>query len=132
MAHDASSGDLTLVSVLKDLFADLSDLVKREARLARAEMTEALKSSLQAGMWMAVGGVLGLVAALVLIQAIIFGLASLGLGLGWASLIVAAALAAIAAGAFFYGRSLARGSIKPDRALRQINQDMAAVREQLT
>ena len=131
MAHDGSR-DLTLVSVLKDLFADLSDLVRKEVRLARAEMTESLKGGLQAGLWMGVAGVLGLVAALVLIQAIIFGLASLGLGLGWAALIVAVALAAAAAGAFFYGRSLVRGSLKPDRAIRQINRDVAAVREQLT
>ena len=129
MAHDDS---LTLVNVLKDLFADFSDLVKKEIRLARAEMTEAVKGGLQAGLWMAVGGVLALIAALVLLQAIIFGLASLGLGLGWAALIVAVALGALAAGAFFYGRSLTRGSIKPDRALRQINRDVAAVREQLT
>lgn len=129
MAHDDS---LTLVNVLKDLFADLSDLVKKEVRLARAEMTEAVKGGLQAGLWMAVGGVLAIIAALVLLQAIIFGLASLGLGLGWAALIVAVALGALAAGAFFYGRSLTRGSMKPDRALRQINRDVAAVREQLT
>lgn len=129
MAHDDS---LTLVNVLKDLFADLSDLVKKEVRLARAEMTEAVKGGLQAGLWMAVGGVLAFIAALVLLQAIIFGLASLGLGLGWAALIVAVALGALAAGAFFYGRSLTRGSLKPDRALRQINRDVAAVREQLT
>jgi hypothetical protein len=129
MARDDS---LTLVNVLKDLFADLSDLVKKEVRLARAEMTEAVKGGLQAGLWMGVGGVLAFIAALVLLQAIIFGLASLGLGLGWAALIVAVALGALAAIAFFYGRSLARGSLKPDRALRQINRDVAAVREQLT
>jgi len=129
MAHDDS---LTLVNVLKDLFADFSDLVKKEIRLARAEMTEAVKGGLQAGLWMAAGGVLAIIAALVLLQAIIFGLASLGLGLGWAALIVAVALGALAAGAFIYGRSLTRGSIKPDRALRQINRDVAAVREQLT
>lgn len=131
MAHDGSR-DLTLVSVLKDLFADFSDLVKKEVRLARAEMTESVKSGLQAGIWMAVAGVLAFVATLVLIQAIVFGLAALGLGVGWAALIVAVALAAIAAGAFFYGRSLARVSLTPDRALRQINRDVAAVREQLT
>ena len=129
MARDDS---LTLVNVLKDLFADLSDLVKKEVRLARAEMTEAVKGGLQAGLWMGVGGVLAFIAALVLLQAIIFGLASLGLGLGWAALIVAVALGALAAITFFYGRSLARGSLKPDRALRQINRDVAAVREQLT
>jgi hypothetical protein len=131
MASEAH-GDLTIASVLKDLFADLSDLVKKEVRLARAEMSEAVKSGLQAGVWMAAAGVLAFVTALLVIQAIVFGLASLGLGVGWASLIVAALLGAAAAGAFFYGRSLARGSLTPNRTMRQINRDITAVREQIT
>lgn len=124
--------DLTLVGALKDLFADLSDLVRKEIRLAKAELTDTVKGGLQAGMWMGVAGVLAFVAALLLIQALVFGIASLGVGPGWASLIVAVLLGAGAAGAFFYGRSLARGSLTPTRTLHQLNQDIAAVREQLT
>ena len=127
-----SLDDLTIVSALKDLFADLSDLVKKEVRLARAEVSETISNGLQAGIWMAAAGLLGLIALLVLIEAIIFGLASLGLGPAWASLIVALALAAAAAGAFFYGRSLMRAAAKPKRFVQQMNQDIAAVREQLT
>jgi VIT1/CCC1 family predicted Fe2+/Mn2+ transporter len=130
MTHETR--DLTLVSALKELFSDLSDLVKKELRLARAEMTESVKAGLQAGIWMAAAGVLGLIAALLVIQAIVFGLASLGLGVGWASLIVAVVLGIAAAAAFFYGRSLARDSLRADRTVRQINRDITAVREQLT
>jgi hypothetical protein len=50
---------------------------------------------------------------------------------GWASLIVGAVLGLLAAGAFFYGRSLA-GSLTPNRTMQQINRDITAVREQLT
>jgi len=124
--------DSALLKGLKDLFADLADLVKKEVRLARAEVTAAISSAVQAGIWMAAAGLLGLIAALLLIQAIVFGIASLGVGVGWASLIVAVVLAALAAGAFFYGRSLAKGSVAPKRTLRQVNQDIGAVREQLT
>ena len=131
MAYE-SGRDLTLVSALKEVFTDISDLLKKEVRLARAEMTEAVKSGLQAGIWMAAAGVLALIATLFLLQAIVFGLASLGLGVGWASLIVAAVLGAVAAVAFFYGRSLARGPMTPDRTMKQINKDITAVREQLT
>ena len=129
--RNEGSRDLTLVSALKDLFADLRDLIQKEVRLAKAEMGEAVAGGLKAGIWMAGAGLLALIAGLLLIQAIVVGLASLGLGIGWASLIVAVVLGAAAAGAFFYGRSLA-GSLTPKRTMRQVNQDVAAVREQLT
>ena len=121
-----------LVGAFKDLFRDLSDLVRKEARLARAEITEAIGSRLQAGIWMAAAGVAAFVALLFLLQAIVFGLAALGLGLGWSCLIVAVALAAAAAGAFLYGRSLARRPLSPTRTLRQVRQDVRAIQEELT
>ena len=124
--------DLALVGAVREAFADASDLFRKEMRLAKAELTHAISSGLRAGVWMAVAGVLGLVAALLLIQAIVFALASLGLGFGWASFVVALALTAVAAGAFFYGRSLARGARKPERTLRQVNRDITAAREQFT
>ena len=125
------SSELTLVATLKQLFADLSDLFTKEIRLARAEVTQTITDGLQAGIWMGVAGFLGVIALLLIIEAIVFALASLGMGPAWASLIVAAVLAAAAAGAFFYGRSLVK-SAKPERIVRQVNRDVAAVREQLT
>ncbi len=124
--------DSALLQSVKDLFSDLADLLQKEFRLARAEMTAALTGAVQAGVWMAAAGLLGLIAALFFLQAVVFGIASLGVGVGWASLIVAVLLAASAAGAFFYGRSLTKGSVAPKRTLRQINEDIGAVREQLT
>ena len=124
--------DSALLKALKDLFADVSDLLQKEIRLARAEVTAAISGKVQAGIWMAAAGLLGFIALLLLIQAIVFGIASLGLGVHWASLIVAVVLAAAAAGAFFYGRSLAQEPLAPNRTIRQIHEDIGAVREQLT
>jgi VIT1/CCC1 family predicted Fe2+/Mn2+ transporter len=126
------AGDQALVGALKDILSDASDLFRKEIRLARAEVARSLSNGLQAGIWMAAAGVIGFVAMLVLIQALIFGIASLGLGLGWASLIVAVLLAAAAAGAFFYGRSLTSRVQAPKRVVKQVNQDVTAVREQFT
>jgi len=131
MPRDASD-DLTLVSTLKHLFADLSDLIKKEVLLAKAEVTQMISSGLQAGIFMAAAGFLGFIALLLIIEALVFGLASLGMGPAWASLIVAAVIGLIAAGAFFYGRSLMKNAGKPKRTIKQVNQDIAAVREQLT
>ena len=124
--------DQALVSALKDIAADFSDLAKKEVRLAKAEIAKAASNGLQAGIWMAAAGIIGFVAALVLIQALVFGVASLGLGLGWASLLVGLALAAVAGGLFFYGRSLASRAGTPERTLNQVQRDIAAVREQFT
>lgn len=129
MAHEAIR-DTTLIKALGDLFTDLSDLVRKEVRLARVEMAEAVSSGVQAGVWMAAAGLLAFIVALLLVQAAIFAIASLGLALYWACLIVAAVLAAAAAGAFLYGRSLARG-VTPRRTLKQINRDIGTAREQL-
>jgi ABC-type multidrug transport system permease subunit len=124
--------DSPFVDMVSSLFRDLSDLFRKEIRLARAELTEKLMSRLQGVIWMAVAGVLGFVAFLLLLGAIVFGIASLGVPLHWSFLIVAVVVGAGAAGAFFYGRSAARESLMPEKTLRQVNEDVSAVREQMT
>lgn len=130
MAHEAIR-DSTMVKALGDLYTDISDLVSKEARLARAELKQALSSGVQAGIWMAVAGLLAWIVALLLVGAAVFAIAALGIAIYWSCLIVAAILAAAAAGAFFYGRSLARERLTPTRTLNQINRDIVTAREQL-
>jgi hypothetical protein len=123
--------DTPVVQATRDLLTDVSDLFRKELRLAQAEMRQAAVKAAQAGAWMAVAGIAALIVVLLLVQAAIFAIASLGLALHWATLIVAAILAAVAAAAFFYGRSLARDGLAPKRTVNQINRDIATVREQL-
>jgi len=123
-----SIADSSLVAALRDLVADVKDLFQKEMRLAKAEISEKVSGFAQAGIWMAATGLLGLMAFFLLLQAIVFGIASLGLAMHWSCLIVAVALAAIAAALFFYGRSLARSSLSPDRTLNQISQDLRTIR----
>ena len=130
MAHD-SIKDSPLVKATSDLLTDVSDLLRKELQLARAELSQVVSSGVQAGAWMAAAGILGFIVALLVIQAAVFAIASQGLALHWSSLIVAGILAAVAAAAFFYGRSLARGRLTPSRTIRQINRDIVTAREQL-
>ena len=97
MAYDSvrSSG---VMQSLGDFLADLSDLVQKEIRLAKAEVVERSTPSLQACIPMGVAAFLGLVAALLVVEAAVFAIASFGLALYWACLLVAAILAAAAAG----------------------------------
>jgi hypothetical protein len=119
-----------IVRAMTDLLADLSDLIQKEARLARAEVTAKLTSRLRGGVWMAVGGLLGLVAALFVLEGVVFALAHAGMPLHWACLLVAAVVAIAAAVAFHAGRSQGDGELAP-RTARQFDETLRTVREQL-
>jgi Phage integrase family/Putative Actinobacterial Holin-X, holin superfamily III len=98
MAHDLRNSGL--VQALTDLFADLADLLRKELQLAETEITEKIVARLRASVWMAVASALGLVAALLLVEAAVFAIASFGIPLHWSCLIVAGFLAVAAAAAF--------------------------------
>jgi type IV secretory pathway VirB2 component (pilin) len=121
-----------LVQAVTDLFADLADLLQKELRLAKTEITEKIVSRLRASVWMVVAGVLAIVAVLLLIEAAVFGIASFGIALHWSCLLVAAVLAAGAAAAFFQGRAAAQDELLPTRTAKQISQDIKIAKEQLT
>ena len=131
MAHDRlwNSG---LAQALTALFADLADLLQKELQLAKTEITEKITSRLRASVWMGVAGVVGMVAALLLVEAAVFAIASFGLALHWSCLLVAAVLAAGAAAAFYHGRSIAEDELLPTRTAKQISQDIKTAKEQLT
>ena len=122
----------TLTRSLSDVISDLSDLFQKEMRLARAEMSAKISTKLQAGVWMGAAGLLGLIALLVLIEALVFGIASFGIALHWSCLIVAAVLGAGAAVAFFRGRANAQEELTPSRTINQVKQDIAVTKEKLT
>src|SRR6266550_2176408 len=93
MAHDRllNSGR---TRALTDLLANLADLVRTEMQLAKAEVTEKIASGLRASVWMVAAVVLGLIAALLMVEAAVFAIASFGLALQWSCLLAAAVLAA--------------------------------------
>jgi ABC-type phosphate transport system auxiliary subunit len=131
MAHDRllNSG---LTRAVTDLLADLADLVRKEVQLAKAEVTEKIASGLRTSVWMVAAAVLGLIAVLLMVEAVVFAIASFGLALHWSCLLVAAVLAAGAAAAFYHARSLVEGDFLPTRTAKQVTQDIKTAQEQLT
>jgi hypothetical protein len=123
--------DATLIRAATDLLSDLSDLVRKEFRLARAELAQKLNERLHAAIWIAVAGFLGLTAVLLLVEGIVFALASAGLALHWSCFLVAVALTAIAALAYYLGRSGLSGDLAPTRSARQFNEAVRTATEQL-
>jgi hypothetical protein len=129
MANE-SLRDSGLVRAATDLFADLSDLIQKEIRLARAEIVHKLTLGVRGGVWMAVGGVLGFLAAIFLLEGVAFALVSAGLAAYWACFIVAAFLLAAATLAFLSGRSQAEAAFAP-RTVRQLGATLRTAKEQL-
>ena len=132
MAIQPIQDEPTIGRLVSDASRDISSLVQKEIQLAKAEITDKITSRLRASVWMVSAGFLGLIAALLVVEAAVFALASLGLELHWACLLVAAVLAAAGAAAFYHGRSVAETELLPTRSVRQITQDIKTAKEQLT
>jgi uncharacterized membrane protein len=121
-----------LTRTLADALGDFSDLVAKQIQLARAEITDNISNGILASIWLVVAGVLFLLAGVLVVEAAVFGLASTGIALHWACLMIAALLAATAGGILLYARSVARDTLTPARSIRQMNKDILAAKEHLT
>jgi hypothetical protein len=121
----------TLTRTLADVFGDFSDLVAKQIQLARAEITANISMGLLASIWLIVAAVLFLLAGVLVVEAAVFGIASTGVALHWACLMVAALLAVIGGGILLYARSVARDTFSPARSIRQVNKDILAAKEHL-
>jgi Putative Actinobacterial Holin-X, holin superfamily III len=129
MAEQYSS----LPNAFSRVITDLADLMQKELRLARAELSEKLSITIRAGVWMSVAAVLAILAALLVVQACVLGLSgATGIALHWSSLIVAALLAAGGGAAFAKGKADVPEQLAPDRAINQVKQDIAVAKEQFT
>lgn len=124
--------DATLPHAVSDVVTDLADLFQKELRLGRAEVSDKIATKLQAGAWISAAGVLALIAGVFALQAAVLGIASFGIPMHWASLIVAGVIAAIAVIAFLKGRSDAKEELAPSRTIKQVKRDISTVKEQLT
>jgi hypothetical protein len=122
----------TLPHALSDVISDLAELAQKELRLAKAEVSEKISMKLAGGIWLGVAAILALVAFFIMLQALIFLLASYGVPPYWACSMVAGAVALVAVAAFFKGRTDAQADLVPDRTLQQVKRDIATVKEHWT
>jgi hypothetical protein len=121
-----------LPRVLTDVIADVADLAQKELRLAQAELSSNLTSKLHAAVWMALGAAFGFVALILLMQALVFAIASYGIALHWSSLIVSGGLLVLAALFFSKGRADAQGDLLPSNTINEIKRDISLAKEQLS
>jgi VIT1/CCC1 family predicted Fe2+/Mn2+ transporter len=120
-----------LSRTLSEFLADFGDLVQKELRLVRAEVSEKIGARLQGVIWMAAGGVFALVAVLFFLSGVVFSLIALGFSPYLSCFLVAGLLAILAVILFSYGRTSLAKDLLPSRAVRQLNEDIKTVKEQL-
>lgn len=118
--------------LISDVMNHVSNLVRKEIDLARAELSENINRAAIA-IGLLVGAiVVALVALHVLAAALVAGIADLGLDPGWAALIVGVALSAAALGMVLKGvRDLKMTSLAPSRTMKNMRRDAGAVSDTL-
>jgi hypothetical protein len=123
--------DLSPAALISALFADLGDLVQKEIALAKAEVRSNVARKVEGAVWVAVAGVIFLVALLALVAGLVFLIARFGLAMHWSAFIVALGLALVGVGIFMGGRSKLNAGMAPERSMRQVRRDVATIREQV-
>jgi hypothetical protein len=123
--HDDSGRSLG--TLLRDLTHDVSDLVRSEIALARAETAEKVSQAGTAVASIAAGAVFGLAALIIVLQAVVIALAEV-MEPWLASAIVGVAVAALAWFMINKGQNdLKATSLMPERTVRNVRQDAQVV-----
>jgi hypothetical protein len=131
MAYDRVKNTV-LSHGITDVISDFVRLVKAELRLAQAEVAFTIREKMQAAIWLAFAGLFGLVALIFVGQGVVSLLIERGMQAPAANTIVA--LVGLVLTVFFVliGVSKAKKGVTPSRTVRQVKQDIHAVKEKLT
>jgi hypothetical protein len=124
----AGSPERTLGQLVADATRDLSEIVRAELALAKAELREDVKNGAMAGGLFGAAGYLGLLASITAVITVGYALTETGLPAWAAFLIVTVGLLLIAGLLVLIGRSRVRRVGPPVRAIRTTRETLAAVR----
>lgn len=118
--------------LLGDLVNQTSSLLRKEVQLARAEMGEKVSQVGASAGSIAIGGALLLAALMILLDAVVAGLVSLGLSVWLSSLIVGVVIAIIGYVLLRAGLNrLKAANLTPQRTATQLSRDAAVAKEQV-
>ena len=131
MTHE-SFGRVSAASLIADTFNDLSDLLRKEMRLASAEMSSAVMTSIRASVMMLVGGALMFMALLYALGGLALVIAGLGFTLHEAAFMVAGGLVVIGLILFLPARAQMRAErLAPARTVGQLREAIRTAKEQM-
>lgn len=124
------SNEHSTIGLLNEALAKVSNLVRGEVDMARAEISENLSSAGVALGMIAGAVVVALTALNVLTAAVVAGLTELGIPGGWSALIVGVVLGIIAYILLKKGTAdLKLSSIAPTRTAKNVKRDAQTVKE---
>ena len=131
MTHE-SFGRVSAASLIADTFNDLSDLLRKEMRLASAEMSSVVTTSIRASVMMLVGGALMFMALLFALGGLALVIAGLGFTLHEAAFMVAGGLVVIGLILFLPARAQMRAErLAPARTVGQLREAIRTAKEQM-
>ncbi len=131
MTHE-SFGRVSAASLIAETFQDLSDLLRKEMRLASAEMSSAVTTSLRASVMMVVGGALMFMALLFAMGGLALIIAGLGFTLHEAAFMVAGGLLLVGLILFLPARAQLRADrLAPARTVGQFREAIRTAKEQM-
>lgn len=117
-------------TLLADALMHLSNLVRGEMALARAEIMESLRGALSGVGLMVAAVVMAATALNLTAAAMVAGLARLGLPVGWGAFLLGAGLAIAAVVLWQRGReALKPGGFLPSRTARNMRRDAETLKE---
>lgn len=122
------SPERTLGRLVADATRDMTEIVRAEIALARAELGQDVRNGAMAGGLFGAAGYLGLLASITAVIGISYALTETGLRPWAAFLVVTAGLLLIAGLLGLIGRSRGRRVGPPARTLRSARETVAAVR----
>ncbi len=127
-----SDTNRSLPELFGNLVTQLSTLFRKEVQLASAEVSEKVGQATGSVAYLAIGGVLLLAALIILLEAVVAFVASLGVPEPWARLIVAVVVALIGYALVRSGMSgLKSSNLVPNRTVEQLSRDAAVAKEQV-
>jgi hypothetical protein len=128
---DTPGEDRPIGSLISDLTQQVTDLVRKEVQLLRAEVSDKARQAGRGVGEIAAGGVCLLAALLILLQALVVALAEL-IGPAWAALAVGVGVALLGVLLLQMGqRSLKASHLAPERTSEQLRHDADMARDSL-
>jgi hypothetical protein len=128
----SESSRRTVPNLVGDAVREARDLVSTEIALLRAEMTDSLHHLTRALGLFITAGVFAMAGVVVLILAVVKGLAVLLHSEALSALVVGGVFAAIAIGLALWGHSkVSLSGLEPTRTERQVGQDLTIITERV-
>ena len=122
----------SLGETFSEVLSDFADLLRKELRLARAELSSNLSAKVRGSIWLGLAGLFGLLALGLMLGALVTWITTWDVSLHFAFLLVGAGVALIAVIAYVAGRADAEADLTPSRTINQVKQDIETTKEQLT